>query len=277
MQAADPPITIIEARKGWLGIHFRELWRYRELAFILALRDVKIRYKQTVLGVAWAVLQPVSTMLVFSVVFGSLAKIPSDGVPYPVFAFAALLPWQLFAYALTQSSNSVIENERLITKIYFPRLLIPLGSVLAGLLDFAIAFAVLLLLMAWYGIVPTVGILFVPLLALFAVLAALGIGLWLAALNCLYRDVRYTVPFLTQIWMYASPIAYPSSLVPDSWRWLYSLNPMVGIIDGFRWALLDAAPPPLASFAVSLVAVFALLISGAMYFRKMERIFADWI
>jgi lipopolysaccharide transport system permease protein len=271
------PTSVIRAGAGPLGIDLRELWRYRELAAILALRDIQVRYKQTVLGVAWAVLQPVATMLVFSVIFGYLARIPSDGVPYPVFAFAALLPWQLFAYALTQSSNSIIENERLITKVYFPRLLIPLASVLAGLLDFAIAFVVLLGLMAWYQTTPTWAVVWLPLFTLLAVVAALAVGLWLAALNALYRDFRYTIPFLTQLWMFASPIAYPASLVPEQWRWLYGLNPMVGVIEGFRWALLGSAPPSLVMLAVSVVATLMFFFTGAMYFRRMERTFADWV
>jgi lipopolysaccharide transport system permease protein len=277
MSAAPSTTTVIEARKGLLGIHFRELWAYRELAFILALRDVKVRYKQTILGIAWAVLQPALTLIVFTVVFGNLAQIPSDGVPYPLFALAALIPWQLFAYALTQASNSVVDNERLITKVYFPRLLIPLSSVLAGVLDFLIAFVLLVIMMIWFGVAPTLNILFVPFFALLAMLAALSVGLWLAALNTLYRDFRYTVPFLAQLLFFASPIAYSSSLIPESWRWLFSLNPMVGVIDGFRWALLDAPFPPWPSFLASIVGVLVLLITGSLYFRRMERTFADWI
>lgn len=271
------PTTIIQPRSGWQMVDLPEIWRYRDLFWILTWRDIKVRYKQTVIGAVWALLQPVLTMTVFSIFFGRLASIPSDGVPYPIFAFTALLPWQLFAHALTQSSNSIVENERLVTKVYFPRLIIPLASVGAGLADFCVAMVFLLVLMAWYGIVPTVAILWLPVFTLLAVLAAFSVGVWLAALNSLYRDFRYTVPFLVQCWMFISPIAYPSSLVPEKWRWLYGLNPMAGVIEGFRWSLLGTGQPPGVLLAVSTLATATLLIAGVAYFRRMERTFADWV
>jgi lipopolysaccharide transport system permease protein len=260
---------------GWRVLNLAELWRYRELLWFLAARDIKLRYKQTVLGVAWAVVQPLFTMIIFSIFFGRLAGIPSDGVPYPLFALCALLPWQLFVYALTQSSNSIVAEQRLITKVYFPRLIVPLSSVLSGLVDFGIAFVLLLVMMAWYGVVPGWAVLTVPLFVLFAVATALAVGVWLAALNVQYRDFRYTIPFLTQFWMFASPVAYPSSLVPERWRGTYGLNPMAGVIEGFRWALLDKANPSWQLLVVSVVVVAALLAGGLSYFRRLERTFAD--
>lgn len=274
---ATLPPTIIQPRSSWQMINLPEIWRYRDLMWILTWRDIKVRYKQTVIGAAWALLQPVLTMAVFSIFFGRLAGIPSDGVPYPIFAFTALLPWQLFAHALTQSSNSIVENERLVTKVYFPRLIIPLASVGAGLADFAVAMVFLLALMGWYGIVPTVAILWLPVFTLLAVLAAFSVGVWLAALNSLYRDFRYTVPFLVQCWMFISPIAYPSSLVPEQWRWLYGLNPMAGVIEGFRWCLLGTGQAPGVLLGVSTLATVLLLLAGVAYFRRMERTFADWV
>jgi lipopolysaccharide transport system permease protein len=251
------------------------LWRYRELLGFLAARDIKLRYKQTVLGVAWAVIQPLFTMLVFSIFFGRLGGIPSEGIPYPLFALCALLPWQLFAYALTQSSNSVVNEQRLITKVYFPRLIVPISSVLSGLMDFGVAFLLLLAMMAWYGVTPGWTVVTVPLFVLLAVAAALAVGLWLAALNVQYRDFRYTIPFLTQFWMFASPVAYPSSLVPPAWRPLYGLNPMAGVIEGFRWALVNKADPSWGLLAMSAAAVLVLLTGGLFYFRRMEKTFAD--
>ena len=277
---ASPPApahVAIRPARGWAGLELRELWQYRELLFFLIWRDIKVRYKQTALGAAWAVLQPVFTMVVFSLFFGKLAKVPSDGVPYPVFAYCALLPWQLFAYALAESSNSVVGNERLITKIYFPRLVIPIAGVLAGMVDFAIAFSVLLVLMLRYGIFPTWTIATLPLFVLLAILTALAVGVWLSALNVQYRDVRYTVGFLTQIWLFLSPVAYPSSLVPARWRLLYGLNPMAGVVEGFRWALIGKTPAPGAMLAVSSVVVLLLLVGGLYYFRRMEKSFADVI
>jgi lipopolysaccharide transport system permease protein len=279
-RVVSPPAlahVAIRPARGWTGLNLRELWQYHELLFFLIWRDIKVRYKQTALGAAWAVLQPVFSMVVFSLFFGRLAKVPSDGVPYPIFAYCALLPWQLFAYALAESSNSVVANERLISKIYFPRLVIPLAGVLAGLVDFAIAFSVLIILMLHYGIVPTWTIATLPLFLLLTILTALAAGLWLSALNVQYRDVRYTLSFLTQIWLFLSPVAYPSSLVPERWRPLYGLNPMAGVVEGFRWALLGKTPAPGPMLAVSVVVVMLLLAGGLFYFRRMENTFADVI
>src|SRR5947207_13345274 len=269
------PFLRIEPSHGWVSLKLHELWEYRELLYFLIWRDVKVRYKQTVLGAAWAIIQPVMTMLVFSVFFGRLAKVPSDGIPYPVFAFAALLPWQLFAFALSESSNSLVGSQNLITKVYFPRLVIPISSVLAGLVDFAIAFAVLLGLMWYYGITPNAAIVFLPLFVVLAITTALAVGLWLSSLNVKYRDVRYTIPFLTQFWMFATLVAYPSSLVPEPWRALLGLNPMAGVVEGFRWALLGKASAPGPIPIVSVVAVVAMLVGGLVYFRKTESTFAD--
>ena len=277
MSSATLPHVAIRPASGWAAVEMRELWHYRELLLFLVWRDIKVRYKQTALGAAWAILQPVFTMLLFSLFFGRLAKVPSDGVPYPIFSYCALLPWQLFAYALAESSNSVVANERLITKVYFPRLVIPIAGVLAGLVDFAIAFLVLIVLMLRYGITPTWTIATLPLFVLLAILSALAFGLWLSALNVQYRDVRYTVGFLTQIWMFLSPVAYPSSLVPERWRLLYGLNPMAGVIEGFRWALTGKTPAPGAMLAVSVTAVLILLVGGVFYFCRMENSFADVI
>ena len=229
---------VIEPPKGWAPIELQEMWKYRELLYFLTWRDVKLRYKQTALGVAWAILQPVLTMIIFSVIFGNLAKLPSGGIPYPVFTYTALLPWQLFAFALASSSNSLVGNQSLISKVYFPRLVIPFSSVMAGVLDFGVAFLVLMGMMIFYNIHISAIILILPVFILLAVISALAVGLWLSALNVQYRDVRYAIPFLTQFWMYATPIAYSSELIPEKWRWLYSLNPMTGVVEGFRWALL---------------------------------------
>ena len=275
--ATAPPVLVLKPSKGLLSLKLGDVWEYRELLYFLVWRDVKVRYKQTALGAAWAILQPVMTMLVFSVFFGRLAKVPSDGVPYPVFAFTALLPWQLFAYALSESSNSLVSNQNLITKVYFPRLVIPIAGVLAGLVDFAISFAVLLGLMWYYGIAPTPAIALLPLFVLFAIVTALAVGLWLSALNVKYRDVRYTIPFLTQFWMFATPVAYPASLVPERWRALYGLNPMAGVVEGFRWALLGKEHSPGPLLAVSIVAVALLLVGGLIYFKKTEALFADLV
>jgi len=269
------PLLVLKPSRGFLRLKLADIWEYRELLYFLVWRDVNVRYKQTALGAAWAILQPVMTMLVFSVFFGRLAKMPSDGIPYPVFAFAALLPWQLFAYALSESSNSLVTNQNLITKVYFPRLVIPISSVLAGLVDFAVAFVVLLILMLYYGITPTAAIAVLPLFVLLAIVTALAVGLWLSALNVRYRDVRYTIPFLTQFWLFATPVAYPSSLVPARWRPLLGLNPMAGVVDGFRWALLGRSGAPGPLLWVSIAAVVILLAGGLMYFRRMEATFAD--
>lgn len=269
--------TVIRPSKGWAALDLAALWRYRELIFFLSWRDIKVRYKQTALGIAWAVIQPVSTMVVFSLFFGQLAGIPSDGLPYPIFAYCALLPWQLFAYSLTESSNSLVANQNLITKVYFPRLVIPISSVLASLVDFVIAFGVLVGLMGYYHIAPTQAAWTLPLFVLLAVSLALGVGLWLSALNVRYRDVRYTLPFLTQVWLVATPIAYPSSLVPEQWRALYGINPMAGVVEGFRWALLGTGKAPGNMLAVSALATLVIFVSGLYYFRRMERIFADTV
>lgn len=269
------PEIIIRPSKGWVPLNLRDLWEYRELLYFLIWRDIKVRYKQTALGAAWAVLQPLLTMIIFSIIFGRLAGIPSDGLPYPVFTFAGLLPWQLFAHALTESGNSLVANQQLITKVYFPRLLIPMSAVLAGLVDFLIAFVVLIGLMLFYGITPTWAILFLPLFLLFALGTALAVGLWLSALNVEYRDVRYTLPFLTQIWFFATPIAYSSSLLPEPWRVLYGLNPMAGVVEGFRWALFGKVGGIEPLIVVSALVVCALLFGGMAYFRRMEKTFAD--
>ncbi len=269
------PTLTIRPSHGWPALRLNELWEYRELLYFLTWRDIKVRYKQTVLGAAWAIIQPFFAMVIFSVFFGHLARIPSDGLPYPIFAYCALLPWQLFAHALGQSGNSLVANQSLITRVYFPRLVIPISAVLAGLVDFAVAFVVLLGMMLYYGIIPTAAILTLPLFILLAVATALAVGLWLSALNVEYRDVRYTIPFLTQFWLFATPVAYPSSLVPERWRALYGINPLAGVVEGFRWALLGRAGAPDPLIAVSLVAVVLLLIGGLYYFRRMERTFAD--
>ena len=272
---AAAPVYRIAPSRRWAPLDLGELWAYRELLYFLVWREVKVRYKQTVLGVAWAIVQPFFTMVVFSVCFGRFAKMPSDGLPYPVFTYCALLPWQLFAFALNESSNSVVANQRLISKVYFPRLMMPIATVGVGLVDFAVASAVLGAMMAYYGIVPGLAVLTVPVWVLLAVLTALGAGLWLSALNVKYRDVRYTLAFLTQIWLFATPIIYPSSSVPAAWRPIYALNPMVGVIEGFRWALLGGPTAPGLTTAVSVGTVSLLLVGGLFYFRRMERTFAD--
>jgi len=276
-EAAGPSLVVVRPSRGWTGVSLRDLWAYRELLYFLAWRDIKVRYKQTALGVAWAVIQPVFAMVVFTVFFGRLGGMPSEGMPYPLFTLCALLPWQLFAHALTESSASLVTNQNLITKVYFPRLIIPLAPVLASLLDFLIAFGLLLGMLAYYRITPTLWVWTLPLFLLLAIALAVGVGLWLAALNARYRDVRYTIPFLTQIWLFATPIAYPSSLVPEPWRAWYGLNPMAGVVDGFRWALLGTADAPGGLMAVSAAVTLVILVSGVHYFRRTERTFADTI
>ncbi len=279
--AAEPrneptPVHVrIRPTTGWRALNLRELWQFRELLFFLAWRDVKLRYKQTALGIAWAVIQPLFTMLVFSLFFGKLGGMKSDkDLPYPLFVLTALLPWQLFSYALTQSSNSLVSEQRLISKVYFPRLLVPLSSVLAGLVDFVVTFVLLLIMMACYGVWPGWAVVALPFFVLLALASALAVGLWLSALNVKYRDFRYTIPFLTQFWLFLTPIAYSSSIVPEAWRPLYGVNPMAGVVDGFRWALLGGEPPGLM-LAVSTAAVTLMLIGGLFYFRRLERTFAD--
>jgi len=268
--------TVIRPTSGWAALRLRELWAYRELVYFLIWRDVKVRYKQTALGVAWAVLQPMLSMVVFSLFFGRLARLESEGLPYPVFNLAGLVPWTFFAFGINEAANSLVGSRNLITKVYFPRLAVPLSMVPAGFVDFAIAFALLLAVMAAYHIVPGVHALLVLPLVLLAFTTSLGVGLWLAALNVQYRDVRYVLPFLTQLWMFATPIVYSSTIVPGRLRTLYGLNPMVGVVDGFRSALLGArAPSP--TIILSALTAIALAVSGAMYFRRMERTFADTV
>ncbi len=275
------PVTVIEPSRGWVALRLRDLWEYRELLYFLVWRDVKLRYKQTLLGAAWAILQPSLTMVVFTIFFGRLAGIGSEGVPYPVFSYAALLPWTFFAQGLTQSSNSLVGSSHLITKVYFPRLVIPLASILAGTVDFALAFVVLAGLMAFYGIAPTVAMAALPALLVLAFVTALGAGTWLSALNVEYRDVRFVVPFFVQIWLFVTPVIYPAKAVMGKLQelglpgWLYGLNPMVGVVEGFRWALLGIGTPPGPVIWASAVVAVILLITGAAYFRRVEKTFAD--
>lgn len=271
---AVPTVTIRPSR-GWIPLDLRHLWEYRELLYFLVWRDVKVRYKQTVLGAAWAVIQPFFTMVVFSIVFGKLAKIPSDGVPYPIFAYCALLPWQLFAQALVGSGGSLVANQQFITKVYLPRLVIPLSAVVAGLVDFGVAFLMLLALMVYYGTAVTAAVITLPAFLALALATALAVGLWLSVLNLRYRDFRYTIPFLTQFWLFATPVAYPASLVPEPWRLLFGLNPMTGVVEGFRWALLGTSTGPGPMLAVSVGVVLVLMVGGLYYFRRMEKTFAD--
>ncbi len=265
----------IEPSRGWVSLGLRELWEFRELLYFFTWRDIKVRYKQTVLGAAWAVIQPFFTMVVFSLFFGRLARVPSDGIPYPIFSYSALVPWTFFATGVTMSSNSLVGAANLIKKIYFPRLVVPIASILSGAVDFVLAFLVLLAMMAFYGIYPTANVVWLPFLVLLAFATALGVGFWFSALNVQFRDVRYAIPFLVQFWLFATPIAYPSSLLDEPWRTLYGINPMVGVVEGFRWALLgtDTAPGPIIVMS-SLVAI-GLLSSGAFYFRRLEKTFAD--
>ena len=273
----DAPVTIIEPTNGWRALNLRELWRFRELLYFMAWRDVKVRYKQTVIGAAWAILQPFLTMIVFSVIFGRLAKIGSEGVPYPVFSYSALLPWTFFATAMSQAGTSLVSNANMVSKIYFPRVILPMASVLAATLDFGIAFIVLLGMMFYFGIVPGLALLTIPLFLLLALMTALGISLWLSAINVKYRDVRYIIPFLTQFWLFATPVAYPSSMIPEKWRLLYGLNPMAGVVEGFRWSLLGTENPPNGLILVSALVVIFMFVGGLFYFRRMEREFADII
>jgi lipopolysaccharide transport system permease protein len=272
---AKPFVLRITPPSRWWTISFRELWSYRELLYFFVWRDIKIRYKQTAIGAAWAVLQPFLTMLVFSLFFGRLAHIPSGGLPYPVFYYSALLPWMYFAAALQNATNTIVENQRLITKVYFPRLALPLSAVLSGLVDFGVAFGMFLVLMVYYGIRPGAAVLWLPVFLLLAILTALGVGLWLSALNAIYRDVRYVMPFLVQFWLFASPVVYASSLVPVKWRWLYGLNPMAGVIEGFRWSLTGRGDPPGRLICVSAGVVIVVLFGGIGYFQKMETTIAD--
>jgi homopolymeric O-antigen transport system permease protein len=270
---AIPVIRIEPSNRLTLGL--KELWDYRELLYFLVWRDVKVRYKQTAIGAAWAIIQPLLTMIIFTLVFDKFAKIPSNGLPYPIFSYAALLPWTYFAKALNQSILSVVTNANLITKVYFPRLLLPVSAVISGIIDFGIGFVFLVALMIWYGVVPSWGILLLPCFVLLTMLTALSVSLWLSVINVRYRDVGQAMPFLIQIWMFASPVAYPVSVVPESWRLLYNLNPMSGVIEGFRWALTGSESPPLLPIMLSTVIVVGLLYSGLLFFRRMEQTFAD--
>ncbi len=269
------PILRLRHPRGWFDLNLREFWHARELNYFFVWRDIKVRYKQTVIGAAWAVLQPLATMVVFSLFFGKLAKVPSMGLPYPIFYYSALLPWMYFASALQNSTNVIVEQQRVITKVYFPRLVLPVSSVISPLLDFAISFVFFASMVIYYRIHPSVTILLLPVFLALAILTALGVGLWLSALNAIYRDVRYVVPFLVQLWMFASPVAYPSSLVPERWRWLYGLNPMTGVIEGFRWSLTGHGDPPGVLLAASACAVLVVVVSGVLYFQKMEAVIAD--
>jgi lipopolysaccharide transport system permease protein len=274
---AARPAVVIQPTKGWAGLGLRGLWEFRELLYFLVWRDVKVRYKQTALGAAWAILQPLLTMVVFNIFFHRLANVPSEpGIPYPIFSYAALLPWQYFSTALAASAGSLLSSASLIRKVYFPRITVPIAGALGGLVDFCFAFLVLIGLMAWYRVVPTPAIVLLPLFLLLAVLTAVGIGLWLSALSVQYRDVRYVVPFLMQFWLFATPVAYPSSLLSEPWRTIYGLNPMVGVVEGFRWALLGTNPPQ-ATIFLSAIVTLLLFVSGLLFFQRTERKFADVI
>jgi lipopolysaccharide transport system permease protein len=275
---ASTPIPHIRIKptSGWVALRLGELWAHRELLYFLTWRDFKVRYKQTVLGMSWAILQPLLTMVVFTILFGKLAQISSDGLPYPIFNFAALVPWTFFSFALGQASNSLVSSANILTKVYFPRLAMPLASVLSGVVDFALAFVVLLLMMVFYGIVPTANVIWLPLFVILAVMAAVGVSLWLSAMNVLFRDIRYVIPFLTQLWFFITPIAYSSTLLDEPWRTIYGLNPMAGVVEGIRWSLLGA-PASLGLILASWFSAIFLLITGAFYFSRMEKTFADVI
>ena len=273
--ALPEPTVRIRPSRGWVALNLRELWEYRELLYFLVWRDVKVRYKQTALGIAWVVIQPVATTLIFTIIFGNLAHMPSDNLPYAVFAMAGLVPWNFFAGAFARGGASLVGSSNLISKVYFPRLIIPLASVLAGLVDFAIVLVLLIALLIFFGITPTLAIVSLPLFLLLAIATALGVSLWLSALNVQYRDVSYLVPFIAQFWLYATPVVYPTSLIPEQWRLVYGLNPMAGVVEGFRWALLGKGEPPGPMLIVSVLIVSMLLVSGAYVFRRMEKTFAD--
>jgi lipopolysaccharide transport system permease protein len=275
IKSENIPVICIEPSKGWVSLKLKELWDYRELLYFLIWRDVKVRYKQTVLGAAWAIIQPFFTMVVFSLFFGRLAKVPSDGIPYPIFSYAALVPWTFFANGLSKASNSLVGNSNLIKKVYFPRLSMPIASVLSGVVDFGLAFLVLIGMILYYGFVPTINIIWLPLLLVLSFITSLSVALWLSTMNVQFRDVQYLIPFLTQFWLFATPIAYPSSLLPEPWRTLYGINPMVGVVEGFRWALLGTNTAPGPIVIVSSLVAMILLVSGALYFRRTEKTFAD--
>lgn len=271
----DTPLIRIRPSRGWVSLHLRDVWAYRELLYFLVWRDVKVRYKQTVLGVAWVIIQPLATTLIFTLIFGNLAKIPSENLPYAIFAMGGLIPWNYFSGAFSRGGQSLVGSANLISKVYFPRLIIPIASVMAGLVDAAIVLALLLVLMPFFGVVPTAAIVTLPLFMLLAIATALGVSFWLSSLNVQYRDVGYLVPFIAQFWMYATPVVYPASLIPEKWRVLYGLNPMTGVVEGFRWALFGTGEAPGPMLAVSVVMVLVLLVSGAYVFRRMEKTFAD--
>lgn len=275
MQNTAEPVTVIEPKKGWIPIDFREIWAYRELLYFLTKRDIKVRYKQTVLGGLWAIIQPFFTMVVFTLFFGRMAKIPSDGIPYPIFVYAGLLPWTYFSNALSASGNSLVGSQNLITKVYFPRVIIPASAALAGLLDFFVALSVLAALMIWYQCLPGFGILLFPILVGLTFLCAVGVGMWLSALNVEYRDIRYVIPFLIQLWLFVSPVIYPVSMVGEKYRWLLALNPMGGVIDAFRSSLIGHKPIEWHYLSISAAVILFLFVSGLYYFRRMERTFAD--
>ncbi len=274
-QDVMPELTVIRPTRGWVGLNLRELWHYRELIYFLIWRDIKVRYKQTVLGAAWAIIQPFFTMVVFAIFFGALAKIPTDGIPYPIFSYTALLPWQLLETGISKAGNSLVAGRNLLTKVYFPRLAIPMAPVIAGLIDFALAFLVLIGMMFYYEYSPTSAIWTLPFFILLTLITALGAGLWLSALNVQYRDVGYIIPFIVRLWFFLTPITYSTSLVPEQFQLLYGINPMVGVVEGFRWAMLGIGDPPSILIGVSAIISLLLLISGAYYFRRMERTFAD--
>lgn len=269
------PLLVLRPRKGWQQLGLNDLWQARELLYFLCWRDIKVRYKQTALGVAWAILQPLMTMVLFSLFFGRLAKMPSDGVPYPLFVFTALVPWMFFANGITQSSGSLVENASLLKKVYFPRLAVPIASIIAGVVDFCCSFVVLMAMLLYYGVAPSLAMLALPVFLALACISSLGVGLWLSALNVQFRDVRYVIPFLTQLWLFATPIAYPSSLLSEPLRTLYGLNPMVGVVEGFRWALLGTETSPGPMLLVSASVSVVVLVTGALYFRRMEVTFSD--
>lgn len=276
------PLTILRPSVGWSALNLRDLWLYRELVYFLTWRDLKVRYKQTLLGASWAILRPFLTMVVFSIFFGQLAEMPSDDMPYPIFAFVALLPWELFSNALSVASRSLVSNSHMITKVYFPRIILPLSSTLSGIVDFLIAFVILIGMMVFYGITPTPAIWTLPLFLLLAFITALGVGLWLSALNVLYRDIGYITPFLVQFWLFVSPVVYGTSLLTDrlgaQWEFIYALNPMVGVINGFRWALLGIETTGFGpAMVISVVVALVILVGGVFYFRRMERQFADMV
>lgn len=272
-----PQIVEIRPDRGWLDLDLGAVWRYRELLVVLMMRDIQVLYKQALLGAAWAILQPVFAVVIFTIVFGYFARMPSEGIPYPIFAFAGVLPWTYFAEAVRRSGTGLVTDSELVRKVYFPRLIMPLANVISPLLDFCIAFVVLLILMAFYGIAPSWKMALVPFLMAIAALLALSIGLWLAPINVRFRDIKHTLPFIIQIWMYASPIVYPLSMVPEQWQGLYSLNPMVGVIEGFRWAVFDQGAPNFQALGVSAIVIVFLLAGGLVFFRRMERTFADVI